>query len=274
MHDLNTKVIDKRFSFGSNWESYSKHINEERIHEAIAALSKLIPLQCYQGKTFLDIGCGSGLHSLAALRLGFTKVVALDIDPSSVRTTQQVLQNHAPNQEWSVQELSIFDANPDSLGTFDVVYSWGVLHHTGDMYNAIRCAAKFVKPNGLLALALYRKTLLCTFWKWEKRLYNNGPAWFPKLSQFIFKSLFLTRLILKGSNPLSYIHSYKQNRGMDWHHDIIDWIGGYPYESISVPELKTFAKTLNFEVIKEFTQKQRFGLFGAGCDEYCLRAKG
>ena len=162
------------FEFGANWRDYAKTVDKSRIDSAVAGMSKLFP-EGLAGKTFLDIGCGSGLHSLAALMLGAAKVVATDIDENSVGTTRDMLQKYAASQNWEAKLLSIFDATPDNLGKFDVVYSWGVLHHTGKMWNAIERAAAFVAGGGQFALAIYAKTPFDLPWKIEKRIYSSAP---------------------------------------------------------------------------------------------------
>src|SRR5581483_10207932 len=132
---------ESHFAFGKNWASYAKLVTQAQIDEAVAGLRKLLGGGDLQGKRFLDIGCGSGLHSLAALRLGAAEVLAVDLDRDSVATTRHMLETHAAGHKWRVLEKSVFDLDPADLGQFDLVYSWGVLHHTGDMYRALRCAA-------------------------------------------------------------------------------------------------------------------------------------
>ena len=132
-------MSETRFEFGKNWSEYSESIDDSRIEIAIQELSTLLP--DLKGKTFLDIGSGSGLHSLAALRLGASKIVAIDYDLDSVNTTKAVLKRFAPEQSWEVFQGDIL--NPSIEGDFDVVYSWGVLHHTGNMWRAIENAVNF-----------------------------------------------------------------------------------------------------------------------------------
>src|SRR6185312_1728426 len=158
------------FAFGKNWESYARLVTDAQIEEAIAGLTRLVG-GGLEGKRFLDIGCGSGLHALAALRLGASEVVAVDIDPQSVATARRMLQEYAGQGSWRAFECSVFDLEASAVGTFDVVYSWGVLHHTGDMRRALRCAATLVAPGGVFMFALYRHTRLCWFWSAEKRWY-------------------------------------------------------------------------------------------------------
>ena len=262
---------ETRFGFGKNWLDYSKYINEERISEAVKSLQRFFEPEDCADKTFLDIGCGSGLFSLAALKLGFKKVLAIDLDPDSVQATTSLLSHHASRDQWECKEFSVFDLDPKTVGQFDVVYSWGVLHHTGDMRKAINIASQMVKSNGLFVLALYRKTLMCNFWTWEKRTYNNRPKWFPFIARTVYKALFILQRLIRGRSVRDYIYQYQKNRGMNWHHDVVDWLGGYPYESISPSELKVFADYLGFEIIKAFTKKQTVGLLGSGCDEFCLK---
>src|ERR1700694_782311 len=138
---------ESHFEFGQNWKDYATTINQKRIESAVEGLKKLFP-DGLTGKTFLDIGCGSGLHSLAALLLGAISVTAIDIDENSVSTTRELLTKYADGPRWTAKIASVFDASPDTLGKFDIVYSWGVLHHTGDMWRAIECASRLVKPAG------------------------------------------------------------------------------------------------------------------------------
>lgn len=270
---VNLKQVETHFKFGNNWKEFSSLINDERIEEAKKSLVKFFGPKGLQGKTFLDIGCGSGLFSLAALLLGAKYVTSLDIDEDSVSTTKSVLNTFAPNKNFDCFVKSVFDLDPKKHGTFDIVYSWGVLHHTGDMYQAIKNAITMVNSKGLLAIALYKKTPMCGFWKIEKRLYTNAPKWI----QSIFRGIwYVTWLLVFGlvfrNNPRSYIKNYKSSRGMSFSHDVHDWLGGYPYESISPDEMHAFAKKNALTLHSEFLiPRCRLGLLGTGCDEYVFK---
>lgn len=265
----NTAAKD-RFEFGKNWESYSHLITDERIQKAQERLESLLGTRDLSGKTFLDIGCGSGLHSLAALRLGAKSIVAIDLDPNSVSTTRAVLAKYWNGDNATVRQLSVFDVVKESLGQFDVVYSWGVLHHTGDMNRAIECAASCVKPGGLFAVALYGKTRHCERWKRIKRWYiNASPAEQARAEEWYVR-LYGFYLLLRGRRLSTHIANYKNKRGMDFYHDVKDWIGGYPYESIAPQELQALLAPLKFEIVKQRVAR-RSGLFGSGNDEFLLR---
>jgi predicted RNA methylase len=263
------KNAHTHFKFGENWKNFSSQINEERIDEAKKSLVKFFGKSGIEGKTFLDIGCGSGLFSLAALLLGAKKVVAVDIDADSVETTRHVLQTFAPKKDFTVEVVSVFDLDPKKHGTFDIVYSWGVLHHTGDMETAIEKASQMVGPKGLFALALYTKTPLCGFWKKEKRIYTNAPKLVQFFMRSIWYSLFILSQIIFRQNVIAYIRNYKSSRGMSFSHDVHDWLGGFPYESISPEEMHALARKFHLKRHSEFLIKApRLGLLGTGCDEY------
>src|SRR5690349_10123656 len=178
------------FEFGENWKAYSRKIDQGRIDFAIEGLMKLFP-EGLAGKAFLDIGCGSGLHSLAAIRLGAASVKAIDLDENSVDTTRRLLTKFSPNATWSADIVSIFDASPDVLGTFDVVYSWGVLHHTGDMWQAIDRATTLVKPDGYLAIAIYAATPFDSMWTIEKRIYAQAP----RVLQWLIRQIYMAAVL-------------------------------------------------------------------------------
>jgi 2-polyprenyl-6-hydroxyphenyl methylase/3-demethylubiquinone-9 3-methyltransferase len=261
---------ESHFAFGKNWASYSKLVTDARIEHATACLRRLADGDV-SGKRFLDIGCGSGLHSLAALRLGAREVVALDLDPDSVATTRNLLTTHAAGERWSVIEKSIFEAQPESLGQFDVVYSWGVLHHTGDMLRALRTAATLVAPGGQFMFALYRRTALCGFWKHEKRWYAKASPAAQARARALYVSLF------KLTHPRTFkehVANYGRSRGMDFYHDVHDWLGGWPYESISASDVERFMQQLNMQLVRQFVQADwSFGVLGTGCDEYVYRRR-
>jgi 2-polyprenyl-3-methyl-5-hydroxy-6-metoxy-1,4-benzoquinol methylase len=252
------------FEFGANWRDYSQTIDSARIESAVQGVQKLFPDGLTE-KTFLDIGCGSGLHSLAALTLGASHVVATDIDENSVDAARSVL-SRAAEDRWEAREQSVFDMTPESTGQFDVVYSWGVLHHTGDMWRAIETAARLVKPSGQFALAIYSTTTLDPAWKIEKRIYSKGPKLLQWAMQKAFVGALLSAEVLRG-RPVSNA----KVRGMNFSHDVHDWLGGYPYESATADELHDRVCAMGFSEDRSFRIPPSSGIFGSGCHEFVFR---
>lgn len=264
--------LDSHFAFGRNWASYAELIGEAEIAHAREGLVALIAAPEWPGKSFIDIGSGSGLHALAAAGLGARKVVAVDIDPDSVATTQKTLARVAPPTECIARQISIFDLGPETFGTFDIVYSWGVLHHTGDMWRAVERAAALVAPGGRFALALYRTTRLDAFWRVEKRLYARAPAAVQAAMRRAYVAAFRAGLAATGKGRFKdYLAGYKSRRGMDFHHDVHDWLGGYPYEAALAPEVEQRLAKLGFVAEKVVARPLEWGFLGSGCDEYVYR---
>lgn len=274
MPNESLKKIDSHFAFGENWASYSELIGEPQIEQAMAGLSKLIPPGDFKGISFLDIGCGSGIHALAAARLGAARVVGVDIDPNSAATARKVLADRKLDTDWQIENVSVFDLKPKQFGTFDIVYSWGVLHHSGDMWDALNKASQLVAPGGRLAVALYRETYLDTFWKLEKRFYTSAPSLVQNVIRGGYIAAFRLARAITRQGPFSdYIADYKSRRGMDFKHDVNDWLGGYPYESALAPEVDRRLTALGFSAERVFARPKSSGIFGSGCDEYVYRAR-
>lgn len=262
---------ETHFQFGQNWARYGKTITPEDIAISEADLKRLLALDDLSGKSFLDIGCGSGIHALAALRLGAATVQGIDIDRNSVATAQTVLDAHWEGDNYKVRQANIFEITPAELGSFDIVYSWGVLHHTGDMWTAIRNAAAFVKPGGLFTIAIYRKTPWCGFWRWEKERYVRGGRIYRGFAVSVYVVLRVLRDLLRLRNPLKKILGHNRKRGMKWYTDVIDWIGGYPYESATAEEITAFVEPLGFRLVQSAKTKNKSGFLGSGNAEYLFR---
>lgn len=272
-NSIDETALETHFAFGQNWANYATSVETQQINEAIAGLRKLLGDYDLVGKRFLDIGCGSGIHSVAASCLGASEVIAVDLDPESVGTTKTLLKRFARNSRWRVEQISVFDLDPEVLGTFSVVYSWGVLHHTGNMNLAIRKATAMVGDSGRFLFALYYRTWMCPFWKMEKRWYSRASKPAQSLARGLYKTLFAMRLRAAGRSFRKHVDCYhKTYRGMDFYHDVHDWLGGYPYESISSEEVEELMRQARMVRVRSFVKKGlSVGIFGSGCNEYAYR---
>lgn len=276
MSEIDLTRAETHFAFGRNWASYAQSVAEAEIKEAEAGLLRLLGGEPPRGTRFLDIGSGSGLHSLAALRLGASHVHAVDIDEDSVATTRALLSRFAHDRDWQVVHASVFDLTPESPGEFDLVYSWGVLHHTGDLNRAVHCAARLVRPGGLFLFALYRRVWADFFWRFEKRWYAKASPAAQGRARAVYTALFGMWFRLTGRRFDDYQAEYCSNRGMEFQHDVHDWMGGWPYESVAPEEVEALMRPLGFERVRSFVGRGRFfgrytGVFGSGCDEFVYR---
>jgi len=266
--------VEEHFAFGLNWAVYAEKVSDIEILEAERALTRLLGRARLDGQRFLDIGCGSGLHSLAALRMGAKEVLAVDLDPDSVSTSQALLSKYAPRGSiFRVEQISVFDLDPEILGTFDTVYSWGVLHHTGNMVLALKSAAAMCSSKGRFAFALYRRIWLDWFWRILKRWYAKAPASAQAWARKVYILFFKFGLLMTGRVFSKYAANYNSKRGMDFHHDVHDWMGGWPYESILPAEVDVLMAALGFSAERVFAREggvmgREIGLLGSGCDEF------
>lgn len=239
----------ERYGFGKNWQRFLTTLNDQRIDSAKQALQDFLGEVDLNGKTFIDIGSGSGLSSYAAYLLGAKKIVSFDYDQFSVECTRYLHAKAGKPEHWTVQQGSALDKDfMQSLGQFDIVYSWGVLHHTGDMWSAIRNTTELVSPNGWLYISIYNKldTMFGSeFWHRVKKTYNSSPRPVQLIMENIRASQFLLYYVLTGRNPIKEIRDYGKDsgRGMSWRRDISDWVGGYPYEAATVDEIFKFIRT-------------------------------
>ena len=265
------RALESHFAFGENWRSFLSTLNQAAIDEAVRGLARLFPGGELRGKRFLDVGCGSGLAMLAALRLGAASVTGVDLDPDSAVAARVLLTEWAQGADWNVRVQSVFDLDPTHDGTYDAVHSWGVLHHTGDMWRAVEKVAALVTAEGHLAVALYRSTPLCPFWKREKRFYAFAPSAFQAVIRTLYEAIYIAGLIATRRNPIHYITHYRTDRGMSWHHNVHDWLGGYPYESTDPPAVLAFLQQLGFSAVRVFERPAAVaGLLGTHCDEYVV----
>jgi 2-polyprenyl-3-methyl-5-hydroxy-6-metoxy-1,4-benzoquinol methylase len=255
----------ERFEFGANWSAFLRSLDERRIGMAERSVRDLLEVSTLQGKRFLDVGCGSGLFSLAAKRLG-ARVYSLDYDPQSVTCTGRLRHTYfRSDSDWVIEEGSVLDEpHMERLGHFDIVYSWGVLHHTGALWRAVDLASRRVAPGGVLAIALYNdQGWKSALWRRIKRVYCSSAigrmAVCGTLIPYLAARAVVASLVKYG-NLVSYFTTY--GRGMSVYHDWKDWLGGYPFE-VAKPEA-----VLAFLRPRGFTLEHLRTVTGVGCNEY------
>jgi 2-polyprenyl-3-methyl-5-hydroxy-6-metoxy-1,4-benzoquinol methylase len=261
----------ERFAFGKNWDRFLRVLTDDRITEAERSLREMLEVDDLRGRSFLDVGSGSGLFSLAARRLG-ARVHSFDYDAASVACTAELKRCHyAGDAEWTVGQGSVLDRRYlESLGTFDVVYAWGVLHHTGAMWQALENVTSLVAEGGLLFLAIYNdQGNWSSRWRKVKRLYCSSPVGRAVvcatcIPAFVARDLAADLVWLR--NPTKRYSEYKRNRGMSVVHDWIDWLGGYPFEVAKPEQVFDFLSDRGFHL-----RKLRTCGGSPGCNEFVFQ---
>ena len=245
----------RRFAFGENWRNFLGVLDEERIVQSQVSLGDLLATDL-SGRSFLDVGSGSGLSSLVAMRLGASRVHSIDYDEGSVACTRELKRRHFPDDpRWTIERGDALDRDAmHRLGCFDVVYSWGVLHHTGAMWEALDVVSGLVADGGRLAIALYiDQGLESRLWLRVKRLYNAGAV-----GKAVVVSAFVPMFALRGlladvvrlQPPAARYRDYRKLRGMSRVHDWYDWLGGLPFEFASASEVIEFCTRRGLALVR------------------------
>jgi 2-polyprenyl-3-methyl-5-hydroxy-6-metoxy-1,4-benzoquinol methylase len=274
MNSSATPPQGRQFDFGQNWKEYSQHaITPARVEAAAQDFMRLhdgVPLA---GRSFLDIGFGQGLSLLLARRAS-ARAIGCDVNPKCAQALD-LTRRYFPEQTGEIPILvgSILETStvdrlreiaPGGDGLYDVVHSWGVLHHTGDMACALRHAASLVRPGGHLVIAIYNRHWSSRPWLWIKWGYVHGPAWLQKaLVAALYPVIYAAKWLVTRRDPK------QQQRGMEFYYNVVDWIGGYPYEYASVSEMTARLKGLGFSVSKTVNAE-----VPTGCNEFVFRRAG
>ena len=253
-------------------------VTESRIEAAEESLRRILGDDALAGRTFLDVGSGSGLFSLAALRLRAARVHSFDYDEESVAATRALADRAGAHAIWTIERGDATDPSYMSgLGEFDVVYSWGVLHHTGAMWDALANTADRVGAGGLLYIAIYndqgRKS---GRWRRIKQLYNGLPrplrAAYAVAVMLPWEARMLAGATARG-RPGDYVRGWAREggRGMSRWHDLLDWVGGFPFEVAAPEDVFRFCRDRGFELVELTTAVPRGGI---GCNEFVFRRAG
>ena len=255
----------KQFDFGQNWKNFSKNkLDEQKIKQAQNDFIELVKGIELKNKTFIDIGFGQGLGLLTSAKLG-AEPVGVDINKKCEETLElnkvhfpELKEVNIPVIVGSVLDKEILQQIRNTYKTYDVIHSWGVLHHTGNMWKAIDNCCQLINPTGKFILAIYNKHWSSKPWYYIKKLYNYSPGIIKRLMvYFFYVVIFLAKFLVTFKNPL------KKDRGMNFYYDVVDWIGGYPYEYASKNQVVSYMQIKGFDLIR-----YRAAEVPTGCNEF------
>jgi 2-polyprenyl-6-hydroxyphenyl methylase/3-demethylubiquinone-9 3-methyltransferase len=252
-----------RFSFGKNWQSYSQNaLTPQRIEHARQAFIELLAGIDLRGKRFIDIGFGQGLSLVTAAEMG-AEVLGIDIDKDNLEAIRITCRMMGHTEIPQTRIVSILDDSfvHEMRGGFDIVHSWGVLHHTGNMMKAIENACILVTNGGYFVCSIYNRHWSSPIWKVIKWSYNKLPGLIQRLIFALFYPIIYTaKWVVTRENPK------KKKRGMDFFHDLVDWLGGYPYEYATLEEIRSFVCGQGFECLRI-----RPAQVPTGCNEFVFK---
>jgi 2-polyprenyl-6-hydroxyphenyl methylase/3-demethylubiquinone-9 3-methyltransferase len=233
------------FSFGQNWSDYLATVAAQELEAARTDLAEWLGSANIERRTVLDIGSGSGIHALSFLTMDASSVRSFDIDPLSVLATRTLWERAGKPAQWTISQGSVLESSfMETLGQFDIVYSWGVLHHTGAMWEALRNTCERVKPGGILFISLYAKGPRYAADLALKQKYNSASPLGKRLMEYRWIANLMYGRLLNFQNPFKW--NEKKERGMNVYHDLIDWLGGLPYEVAGEDEVVVFCRKMNF----------------------------
>ena len=246
------------FDFAKNWTNFSKRsLSFEVIRAAEESIKNLLSRDNLTNYSFLDVGCGSGIFSIAARKLGACPVLGIDISQGCVELSKENSRKVGVDGI-DFQLVSALDNKKLAEMQYDLVYAWGSLHHTGSMWEAIKNCSKAVAPSGKFVLAIYNKHSTSSLWAYIKYFYVQSPSFLQVPIVILFSAvIYIAKFAVTFKNPLI------KQRGMNFWHDVIDWVGGYPYEYATSDEVIKFIENLGFKLNRVISAE-----VPTGCNEF------
>lgn len=159
--------------YKDHWTDYPLELKGVLKH-----LEELFP-EGVKGKRVLDGGSGSGMVSVAFALMG-ADVTGVDITPKCVENGYKRAEHYGVKCKFINESLVTLDLSNEH---FDIIYSWGVLHHTEDARQSFFSLARHLREGGEIIVAVYLKTKISWFWNFARIFYQNAPT--------VFKTIFL-----------------------------------------------------------------------------------
>ena len=211
-----------------------------------------------EGKTVLDGGCGSGMVSVAFATLG--------ADVTGVDVTRQCVENGRKNAQRFGVECRFIQADLVTLSLddqFDIIYTWGVLHHTPDAEASFHSLATHLKEDGDIIIAVYLRTPLSGFWNSIRVFYQRSPSMLKTVTRKTTAALLAgvdmakrlvggrQRYMMRGTSNEEIVNDWfgVPHRTFHSYDEVYKWFedAGLAYELVD-PHTGRFKSTSNFVV--------------------------
>lgn len=211
-----------------------------KIEKQIEFLNKLIGRDNIENKIVLDAGCGTGIAAISFKKLGANKVIGIDISKKSLLTAKKLAEEAGVKLKFITGDL----LNLPLKGNFDIIHSFGALHHTGDTKGAFANLINLLGENGQFYLALYWRTRLTFLHQFIRKILRLLPesAWEP-ISKFITKFM---------------VGKKKTQRGFDGYGEALDWLCVPHRDHYRPEEIKKWFKEYNMQSELLVKQTGRF----------------
>src|SRR5262249_7385247 len=135
---------------------------ERHRYEVEPNIPAFADFEATRGSRVLEIGVGAGTDYVNWLRAG-ARAVGIDLTTSAVKLTRESAELEGLNADVFVADA---EALPFRSEVFDVVYSYGVLHHTPDTVRALRELYRTLKPGGVAKVMIYHRPSIVGFLLW------------------------------------------------------------------------------------------------------------
>ena len=253
-----TGLSGRESEFGKTWMPVLTALTVPQIYHAERSLAARLHMDRLDRKSFLDIGSGSGLLSLAARRRG-AKVFSFDSDPQAVACARELRRRYFPDDaDWHIETGSVLDQDYlKNLGTFDIVFAENVLNHTSTMMQALENVKPLVAVGGQLHLSIYNDYQeISDRWDRLKRTYKT----LPRPAAFLFGLGLIARSEAKPALAhwrqrtlrhwlRSWVAYEDGTPGISRWHDWKEWLNAHPYERATVDDVVELYARHGFRLI-------------------------
>jgi ubiquinone/menaquinone biosynthesis C-methylase UbiE len=170
----NTQPCGTQFSESSKYsKEYFDEIEEHR-YTVEPEIFSFAQFTRFHGQKILEVGTGAGTDFLQWVRAG-AKAYGIDATSEGIQHLRQRLEVY----DLEAEEVKVADCEslPYPDNSFDLVYSWGVIHHSPNTPQALREIIRVCRPGGICKVMVYHRHSLLSYFFWVKYALLKGKPW-------------------------------------------------------------------------------------------------